>query len=534
MFGLDLNRALHWLKRRVIANSWLRAKLREGPLRLLQLDQLRRVCRYLPVSRAEDERGQRPVVVVLALRPWPISRAWEAVLSRTLMQLGCEVRWIVCDRHLTRCDAMMDSTPDRRLCDHCVSYNRSAASIAGVRAHPLSSFAQLNPVGVRGGSNAAELSPEVCEELIRASFQRCLGRGEVDPAELSASEAQILAELRRSARETSCAAGPALDALRPDVVLSLNGKFFSEALFARAAQRRGIAVWSYERGTRRDTIALSTRAAAIPFDTEEIIGQLERDPLDAAQRQTIVDYLEDRFFLGNGQVRFQDRRGQGIPGGRRGAEHVFALFSNLVWDSAVAGEDTIFASMFDWIATAIDHVATRPEQLLVIRVHPGEQKIYWHRTRDRVADALRARYPAGLPHNVVLVDASDPADSYQIVDEADTVLVYTSSIGMEAAARGKRVIVAANTHFAAAPFVLRPQSAAAYLAALAAPPPHGAETVDAAELARRYMYRLYFELFVPIPEVTEDPTGFRVTPRRRYHPSEKLRRTLQRMLAERR
>jgi hypothetical protein len=54
--------------------------------------------------------------------------------------------------------------------------------------------------------------------------------------------------------------------------------------------------------------------------------------------------------------------------------------------------------------------------------------------------------------------------------------------------------------------VVRPSSREAYLRELvaggSAPPPR------AAELARRFAYRLYFEQMLPVPAVREDPTGF--------------------------
>ena len=80
---------------------------------------------------------------------------------------------------------------------------------------------------------------------------------------------------------------------------------------------------------------------------------------------------------------------------------------------------------------------------------------------------------------------------------------------MEAAALGRRVIVAAHSSFSEAPFVVRPTSREAYAAELRSrviEPPRS----DTVELARRFMSRLYFDLMIDMPYVREDPTGFHV------------------------
>jgi hypothetical protein len=69
---------------------------------------------------------------------------------------------------------------------------------------------------------------------------------------------------------------------------------------------------------------------------------------------------------------------------------------------------------------------------------------------------------------------------------------------------------------------LHPDSRERYVEIIQAPstePP-----ADAATLAERFLYRLFFELMVPVATVAEDPTGFRAT-RAREEPilTERLR-----------
>jgi hypothetical protein len=522
-----MNDRAHWLKQRVIAREWLRHALRRRVLAPYQRRQLRRVVRALSLDRAPAANA--PAVLVLAFRHWAISRAWETVMSRMLLGEGCRVVWLECDRALVRCDGMTGPQRDLHLCAHCCAFNRAADAIAGVERL---SMQELTPPGE--AEAIAQLGrgvpPADLEQAIAASFQRIRSAGRRRPEELTPDERRIRDELLVSAVIARQVAARALDRLRPVAVLALNGKFFTEAIFLAEAHRRGIQTWTYERGNRRDTVALARGRAAIPFDARTILATLHDQPLTPEQRARIESYLAARAELGNGQVRFLARDRRGVADLVRGGERLIALFTNLIWDSSVVGEDTIFRDMFAWIETAIATVEGDPHTALVIRIHPAEEKVYWHPTRERVEDVLRARLPAGLPPNVRLVRPSEPLDSYALARAADLVLVYASSIGMEAAALGKRVVVAANSSYATAPFVVRPGDHDAFVEELRSrrrEPP----VADAPELALRFMYRLYFEEMLPVPAVREDPTGFHV---RSDGPArgDVLRQRLRRLLGE--
>ena len=55
-------------------------------------------------------------------------------------------------------------------------------------------------------------------------------------------------------------------------------------------------------------------------------------------------------------------------------------FTNVIWDSTVAGEDTIFESIFEWIGGG-----EFAGQCVTARtVHPAEANVYWHPTKDTV------------------------------------------------------------------------------------------------------------------------------------------------------
>jgi len=86
-------------------------------------------------------------------------------------------------------------------------------------------------------------------------------------------------------------------------------------------------------------------------------------------------------------------------------------------------------------------------------------------------------------------------------------LVYTSTVGLELAARGVPVVVAASTHYRGRGFTLDPDTEAAYWAAvdgILASPPQAAERRRVQDLARRYAVLFFFRFHHVLAAVHEE------------------------------
>ena len=182
------------------------------------------------------------------------------------------------------------------------------------------------------------------------------------------------------------------------------------------------------------------------------------------------------------------------------------MFCNILWDSAVVGRDLAFPSMGTWVTEGIRWAESHPEIDLVVRIHPAEVQLRNHPTRERMADHISAEVTS-LPPNVRVIEADDPTSSYVLMDTATLGLVYTSTVGLELAARGVPVIVAATTHYRGRGFTIDPETAAEYWAAadrVLATPPSETERDRSRELARRYAVLFFFRFHNVLDAVTED------------------------------
>jgi hypothetical protein len=305
-------------------------------------------------------------------------------------------------------------------------------------------------------------------------------------------------DLAVAADGVSQAATAVIDRFEPNVVFLLNGLFAAENSIRRVALERGLRAPTYEIAPRGGCLVLSQQTPAPYYDTDELWSSLSGTLLSARQRADVLALLDARARGVGAHERYFDDpeedlarlRGRlDLPAGRP----VVTLFTNVSWDSATFARDVGFSSMFDWVVHAVRRAAELPELTLIIRIHPGEE--IWG-TREHVeAEVLDAL--GRLPDNVRIVPAAEPLSSYALVDLSNLVLTYTTTLGLEAATRGKAVAVAGQTHYRARGFTID-LAGPEHLAAVLADPP-GPLDEKRTELALRYAFAFFFRAMVPFP-----------------------------------
>ena len=308
------------------------------------------------------------------------------------------------------------------------------------------------------------------------------------------------------------AAEAVLKEFNPDVVFLLNGLFGAERVIREVALARGVRAPTYEMAPRAGALVFSQDAAAPDYDVDELWAVVRDKPLDDRQRTEVIGLLEDRARGVGAHESYYDRveddprelrRRLGLNGDQR----LISLFTNVTWDSATIGHDVGFTSMFDWVEHAI-RLAARKDLVLVVRIHPAEGR--WG-TREEVQDVIVSRL-GEIPSNVRFVSTAEALSSYALLDISDLVLTYTTTVGLEAAVRGKRVAVAGDTHYRGRGFttdITGPDDLARVLALQPVPLP-----VGDVERALRYAHMFFFRAMIPFPLIDARDGKVRRLPQR--------------------
>jgi hypothetical protein len=251
-----------------------------------------------------------------------------------------------------------------------------------------------------------------------------------------------------------------LDDIKPRAMVVFNGIFFPEAIARHVAKARGIPVVTHEVGLRPFSAFFSHdhatfRQVNLPADSR----------LQPEQDRQLDGYLEDRFkgrFTMAGidfwpEIRslppwLIERIGQ--------YRQTASVFTNVVFDTSQIHANRMFDDMFDWLDDVAQVIRKHPETLFVIRAHPDEDRP--GKTSQESVAAWIAETRLEQQANVVFLPPAERLSSYELIRRSKFVLVYNSSIGLEASIMGSPVLCAGRARYTQIPTVFYPGSREEY------------------------------------------------------------------------
>ncbi len=246
-----------------------------------------------------------------------------------------------------------------------------------------------------------------------------------------------------------------LEETNPRAVVVFNGQFYPEATARTLAQKRGIRVITHEVGLQPASAFFTDgEATAYPI---HIPAEFE---LNDEQNAKLDAYLARRFqgdFTMAG-IRFwadMKRLDESFLQTTAGFKQIVPIFTNVIFDTSQPHANTVFEDMFDWLDMALEVIRAHPETLFVIRAHPDELRVR-KASRETVAAWVEASGADQEP-NVVFVAPNETLSSYELIQKSKFVMVYNSTIGLEASIMGAAVLCAGKARFTQYPTVFFPQ-----------------------------------------------------------------------------
>jgi hypothetical protein len=311
-----------------------------------------------------------------------------------------------------------------------------------------------------------------------------------------------------------------LDATNPQSVVVFNGQFYPEATARWVAQRRGLRVISHEVGLLPITAFFTEgESTAYPIHIPE---NFEMNP---AQNERLDAYLQKRFqgdFSMAGVKFWPSIQGLDETFLQKAGQfkQIIPVFTNVIFDTSQPHANTVFPDMFAWLDLLLESAGRHPETLFILRAHPDETR-QRKTSLETVAGWVESRNAGSLP-NVLFVPPQERLSSYELIARSKFVLIYNSTIGLEASIMGAAVLSAGKarftqilaengTGFTPYPTVFFPQSIPAYAETLERF--LAADTIevptDFRSNARRFLYYQLFRTSLPFAEFLE--SGVRST-----------------------
>jgi hypothetical protein len=235
----------------------------------------------------------------------------------------------------------------------------------------------------------------------------------------------------------------AFDSVGVDHWVVAHGIYGNSGLFAWEGKIRGVRVATYDSGQGKMIVGTNDVAG---YQTD--ISKIFETPFFSNNdlRQKCIRYAESERELrrlGIDENRSQPLGYQNTENARR-FDIVMPL--NIDYDSAALGKHRFFENSFEWTIETVRHVLENTNSSIAVRQHPGERFENVKRDLTAVAEKI-GRHP-----RFHFFSANDLVNSYQLIEDASVVLPMTSTIGVEAAMMGKRIILEANAYYSTLSF----------------------------------------------------------------------------------
>ena len=487
-------------------NEFFTQRLKRGLFRRLNNLKVASVARE--VARKEPSPSGAPVVFFKAstgIDDLSWNSGFHLLASWALRLKGIPVAYFACNSGMSKCvlGTHRDTPHNEMPCRSCVYQSRTLYS--GVQTSSVNWFDYQRDEELVNA--VAKLSvPELMTfnwhdiplgELCLPGLRWILRIHHLDDDE---NTRYLLREYILSAWNVAVRFSDFLDQTQPRAVIVFNGQFFPEATARFVAQKRSIKVITHEVGLQPATAYFTEgEATAYPI---HIPDEFE---LSDEQNAKLDAYLAKRFqgdFTMAGIKFWADMKGldESFLQKAAGFKQIVPVFTNVIFDTSQPHANTVFEDMFQWLDLVLDVVKSHPETLFVIRAHPDELRVR-KSSRETVQGWVSSR---GVDEeaNVVFVNPTETLSSYELIQRSKFVMIYNSTIGLEASIIGAPVLCAGKARFTQYPTVFFPQSVEEYQAKLE-------EFLDKGNIeipsefqrnARKFLYYQLFRTSLPFGE----------------------------------
>lgn len=486
------------------------AKIRASLSRRKNDETIQKIARQV-ADVAQPGSVHKPVIFFNAstrLSGLSLNAAFSLISAWSLRLAGVPVIHFVCQKGMSRCvlGTNRDHVQQNLPCEKCLRHSKAEYDRANTYWFKYQEEESLK--GMLVGLNI--------DMMMRLSFQDLpIGeivlpalRWELRRHHLNDDEATrfLYREFILSAWSVGREFLSLIEQVNPQAVVLFNGQFFPEAMVRYLARRAGIRVISHEVGMLPFTgFFTEGEATAYPMEIPasfELTDE-QNEVLDAyltkrfkgnfkmagIQFWQSIEKLDERFLLKAGKFK------QIVP-----------IFTNVIFDTSQPHSNVLFPDMFTWLDRVLDVIRAHPDTLFVIRAHPDELRPgSAKQSRETVREWVKVNQVDQLD-NVHFVDATEYLSSYELIQRSKFVMVYNSSIGLEASIMGSVVLAAGRSRYTRYPTVFFPADVTEYMQrlyeflekdTLEMPPEFKAQS-------RRVLYYQLFRTAIPFGDFLEE------------------------------
>ncbi|NHM07943.1 hypothetical protein G4D82_11980 [Flavobacterium sp. CYK-4] len=230
-----------------------------------------------------------------------------------------------------------------------------------------------------------------------------------------------------------------IEKIKPDLVIIFNGRFIENRPLLRVCEHRKITYATHERGGKMKNFLF--RFNSIPHSFEAIAEEIQtlwqnagadREQIGAKFFAKRVKRIEDAWYS------FTKNQNYGqLPESFKANQDkkIITIFNSSLdeYEGLSGFGPKFYTNDNDGILQICESLKAYPNIKLYLRVHPNLKGL--NNTQNRFIDEkIKAS-------NIEVIAPQDSVDSYELVQKSDIIIVFTSTVGVEAAFAGKKVVL---------------------------------------------------------------------------------------------
>ena len=476
----------------------------------LVLDQGKKVLQAS--AKEHRQKTDRKKVLLWGVMPWERGGV-EHMLAKSLIARGHQVHGVKCTGDFSAC-SMESTLYPRPSCEECVVRHDRLLDSMGLQEvyQPINRYIsdeEREAIAKRVDESSLEELREMVVEGIPVGKMAYDDLPQYYFKLVQLEDPEVLAYYRRAVKgvaQYTFAAARALDEIQPDRAMTTSGRTVAFGGFYQLCRLRNIPVATWDESVGGlGAFIFCFNDMAVNYSKPSAWAKMSQEPL-TKEEESFIEYYFSKSSKGlfgrhaYYKAPITEKEALMSDLGLSPEKKLTVLLTNLTWDTSALNKDVGFESMFDWLSRTIDHYYNEPNHQIVIRTHPAEGHAdTFARGCESVSGLISQKYPK-LPSHIRVVSGKEEHSSHTLAELADNIVVYTTTVAMEMAARGRNVMVAGLSHYREKGFTTDIETPEKYFEILDSEDPLPNLSEEQIHLAKKYAYYFIVRTEVYLPE----------------------------------
>ena len=379
------------------------------------------------------------VIIYSAYPPTPHLDT-DLELAKLHMQQGDEVHLICCDGALPSC--LYNPYHTKILCALCRHIYRRGLRCASVPPTRIHYLERVNDIQI-----LPDMKPSNMEELKAVVFDKSDVGMAVASTLISlfsnhdfniAVHSDIINRALLSACIVHTSVNAIMDKNKPGKVYIFNGRFFTNRPVLRICQNRNVRFVTHERAgiVAKYCIYDNVMCHDINYNKEEIKSIWANHPETKKEKIGAQFFINNRNRVVQSWEVFTKKQIKGcLPDNfKHSARNIVLYTTSIIEFAAVDGYDNpIYRDDIEGLDKILGFLSGI-DCFVYVRAHPNLSNL--DNAQNRITAEICGRY-----RNVIYISPEQKIDTYALMDVADTVLTFGSTMGVEACYWGKTSIL---------------------------------------------------------------------------------------------